>query len=341
MTFKNYLLKSFFLATFGFSCIVNASANWNYSVSLGYGIGLVKFNDDRGDATFLGDENVKPTLSNTEFSNSTGGGSQLLSWNVLGIIASGNDPLKGETLGTPALRTTYKYIENLPQGILHLDFGITKTFSNINLIDREFFAGAVLGFGFGKTTASKGITNPNGRYMQSGSTAHFWSANAKFGLQNQDSKIYGLLGLTYASVDLPYDILPLGTNAILGDLNTTTVMENGSSLLATIPGSTGLNIGTVNILISDLAAVNQQASAQIKPKDVTAKLLFMNIGAGLEIRIINNLFAFTEYVYLIQLDKNKTHSFDYSVGDKTGKFKGVIKTKDSNYIKVGVRYYFN
>jgi hypothetical protein len=314
MSFKKTIVKSALIATSILSVTASANATWKYNVSLGYGVGLFKFNEDRDDSTFKGD--IKPTLQDQPAAIANG------------LLKPGSD-------GIPALRTTYKYIENLPQSVFNIDIGAQKSFKDITLLNRNFFAGAVAGFGYGQVKESKGITNPNARYLSTGSNAYFWTLNAKFGLENKSSKVYGLLGMTYAKIDLPYDILPFGVDTLLGDLNTQVVMQNGSLLLGSV-GASALN----NVPVTTIAAINQQASKQIKVKDASADVWLINIGAGLEVNMTESLVLFAEFTQLLQLNKSKTYSIDYTTDGKNGTFKGVVKSSNSQYIKAGVRYYF-
>jgi opacity protein-like surface antigen len=302
MAFKSILMKSACVAATLFSITTNANA-LQYNVGIGYGIGLFEFNGSREDSTFQGN-----------------------------IQAIQTGPLN--TVGAPAaMRTTYKYVGNLPQRILHLEAGATKNFENIRLMDRNLFAGAVFGFGWGKTTNAEGLLNPNGNYSNTGSTALFWSLNAKFGLENSGSKIYGIAGLTYAKADLPYDILPYGFYQGSTDILTCTTLQAGSVLL-----ESGLvNQGSIPAIIT----AGQAACNNIQVSDASYSTWFINLGAGTEVNITKKLTIFAEYSHMFQLNKNATHNVDYTVNGQAGTFTGVIKTTNVDYIKAGIRYYFN
>ncbi len=335
MSFKKTIVKSAFIATSILSVTASANATWKYNVSLGYGVGLFKFNEDRDDTTFKGD--VGFTTNNPL----TGNSQVIIQANNASTSLTNQQIATGLGLSTPALRTSYKYIENLPQSVFNIDVGAQKSFNDITLLNRNFFAGVVAGFGYGQVKESKGITNPNARYLSTGNNAYFWTANAKFGLENKSSKVYGLVGMTYAKIDLPYDILPLGPNTTLGDLNTQVVMQNGSLLLASVGGASLQAEGSPALVpITAIQSINQQAAGRIKVKDASADVWLINIGAGLEVNMTESLVLFAEFTQLLQLNKSKTYSIDYTLDDKKGTFKGVIKSSSSQYIKAGVRYYF-
>ena len=319
MSLKSLLVKSTISVATLLLFTTTANAKWQYNVGIGYGIGLFEFNGKRDDSTFQG--NVANPVN-----IATGNPS-------MPFLPSSNPAFGG---GNVAMRTTYKYVGNQPQRLLHLEAGITKKFEDIRFMDRNFFAGGILGFSYGKAHASEGLTNPNAKYMNTGSTSLYWSLSGKFGLENAFSKLYGIAGLTYAKTDLPFDILPFGTNTKLGDLDTCTVFRPGSTLLQSVGNST-LN----GIPITNIAQAVQTACSQINVKDASYGAWFINLGAGTEVNITQKMTIFAEYYHLFQLNKGKTQTVDYTANGVAGQFKGVIRTTNVDYIKAGVRYYFN
>ncbi len=316
MSIKSVLIKSVFCTATLFSINLKANANWQFGVGVGYGIGLIEFNGSRENSTFTG--NTKPTEL-TIISNS----------------ANNDAALNALNAQAPAMRTTYKYVGNLPQRVFHIEGNAIKRFEDIRVMDRNFFAGVSLGLGYGKIKPSSGLTNPNGKYFDTGSSGIFWAINGRFGLENSGSKIYALTGITSVKAHLPFDILPFGTNTSLGDLMTCVVMQEGSTLLATA-GNATLN-GTP---ITQIATFAQTACKQIKVGKNQHRLLFINIGAGTEVNITPNITLFAEYTHMMQLNRERERTVNYTVNGVQGTFKGKIRSTNTDYIKAGVRYYF-
>jgi hypothetical protein len=312
MSLKNIKLKSAIAAITLFTLTNTANAKVQYNAGLGWGIGLFKFNDSREDSTFQGD---------------------------VAVGGAGMSLVKPGENGNVAMRTTYKYVGNQPPRILSFDFGINNSREDIRVGDRNFFYGLTTGFGWGKTYNSAGLTNPNGKYMNTGSTALYFALNSRFGVENPYSKFFGIFGLTYAKTDLPFDILPFGTGTSLGDLATCTVMKPGSTLLESV-GNATLNAGTGPVPIPVIAGLINGACNNIKVNDASYGTYFLNFGASAETKITETLNFFVEYTYLAQLWKNKSHSVDYTVNGNKGTFKGKIRTNDTQFIRAGVRYYF-
>jgi opacity protein-like surface antigen len=291
-----------------------AKANWQFGAGVGYGIGLIEFNGSRENSTFKG---------NTALTD-------------LQLGAQGGALANGLVGGAPSMRTTYKYVGNLPQRIFHLEGSAIYKFSDITMMDRTFFAGASFGFGYGKVKPSSGLTNPNGKYKDTGSSGIFWALNGKFGFENAGSKIYALTGLTSVKAHLPFDILPIGTNTSLGDLMTCVVMQQGSTLLQSVGNGT-----LSTIPITTIAELAQTACSQIKVGKNQHRLLFINLGAGTEVNVTSNLTLFAEYTHMMQIQRNKERSVSYTVNGKEGTFKGKVRATNTDYIKAGMRYYFN
>lgn len=230
------------------------------------------------------------------------------------------------SLGTETMRTTYKYVDNHPQKNIHIEAGLHKSFTDINALDRNLFLGANFTVGMGKTNNTPGLTNPAKKYMNTGSTAMFYAINAKFGLENEFSKLYGLLGLTYAKADLPFDVLPnLPQTGAANNIMTCT-----SYPALTITGSP---FAAAEPLLAN-------ACNNVKVHDASYGAFFFNLGAGAEFKLAERLNFFLEYIYLLQFNKNKEYTVNYSKGDQNGVFKGKIITTNTQFIKFGARYYF-
>lgn len=303
MSFKSMFKKSAIIAAGISSTMSIAQAKLQYNVGLGLGMGLLEFNGDKKDSSFVGDINFLGLPAGTGYEHGV------------------------------AMRTSYKYLGNLPQKVLNFEGGVTKQFENISVMDRSFFAGAILGFGWGRTHAAEGLLNPKANYFNTGSTSLFFSLNGKFGLENKGSKIYGLAGLSMVQTDLPYDILPGGYYPGSPDIITCTTLKPGDLVdsLTSIAGP------------AELALLNtlNNACSNIKVDDASYNAWFVNLGAGMEVNVTEKLTLFAEYTHMFQLNKGKTHSINYSVNNAQGTFKGKIKTTNIDYLKAGVRYYFN
>lgn len=302
MSLKSLLVKSTLSVATLFLLTTTANAKWQYNVGIGYGIGLFEFNGKRDDSTFQGNIGTGTSLANPN-----------------------NLPI--------AMRTTYKYVGNQPQRLLHLEAGAVKKFEDIRFMDRSFFAGGILGFSYGKANSAEGLLNPNANYMNTGSTSLYWSLSGKFGLENSFSKIYGLIGLTYGKTDLPFDILPFGVGQASTDILTCVTTQPGSLMLES-------NLTQIPPIPTIITAT-QNACNNISVKDASYNAWFINLGAGTEVNITQKLTVFAEYYHLFQLNKGKQHSVDYTFAGQQGQFKGVIRTTNVDYIKAGLRYYFN
>lgn len=303
MSIKNVFLKSTALAVTCGVFAVNATANWQFSAGIGYGMGLFKFNDKKDVSTFQGN-----------------------------LALPGNQ-------APVAMRTSYKYIGNLPQRLLHLEVSAIKRFEGIRLMDRNFFLGATFGFGWGKANPAYGLLNPKAQYLKTGTTGLFWSLNAKFGFENAGSKIYGLLGGSLAKTDLPFDILPLGYYTNSPDIITCVAAKPGGDLansLVNLPGTTIFGQTPAAVINS----INNSCN-NIKVKNANYTTFFVNLGAGLEVNVTKRITLFAEYLHMFQLNKGKIHSVNYLIGNNAGVFKGKIKTTNVDYIKAGFRFYFN
>jgi opacity protein-like surface antigen len=316
MSLKSVLIKSVLCTATLISINLKANATWQFGAGVGYGIGLIEFNGSRENSTFTGNTN-----------------STDLTVNPNPTINAGT--LQGLNAQAPAMRTTYKYVGNLPQRVFHIEGSAIKRYEDIRVMDRSFFAGVTVGLGYGKVKPSNGLTNPNGKYKDTGSSGIFWAINGKFGLENSGSKIYALTGLTSVKAHLPFDILPFGTNTALGDLMTCVVMQHGSTLLATAENAT-LN----GIAITNIASWAQAACSQIKVDKNQHRLLFINIGAGTEVNVTPNITLFAEYTHMMQLNRERERTVNYTVNGVQGTFKGKIRATNTDYIKAGVRYYF-
>lgn len=299
MSLKNIKIKSAFAAIAIFTTITTTSvqAKIQYHAGIGYGISLFEFNGAKADATFQGDIAVPGP----------------------GILGGAPDKVM--------IRTSYKYIDNLPQRGLFLDAGFIHSLENITMLDRNFFYGGFVGFTWDKLGNSYGLINPKAKYRNTGSTGLFFSINGRFGLENNYSKLFGIFGFTVARTDLPFDILPFGDGTQGGGgLATCAVLDPNSDFF--------------QYLTPQQQAIITNACNSIKVDNATYNTFFATIGGGAETKITENLNLFAEYVYFLQLNKNKIHEVNYSVLDQAGTFKGKIRTTNTQSIKAGLRYYF-
>jgi hypothetical protein len=233
----------------------------------------------------------------------------------------------------PILRSTYKYIDNNPKKTFNIEAGMQKKLDGITLGDFDTFAGFQFNVGTGKMNATNGITNPNGTYMSTGSTAMFYSLSAKFGLEKKDYKLYGIGGLTYVKTDLPFDILPYGNKTLLGDLATCTALAASSPL-----AGPGINMAAP--AVGGLIGLVQADCAKLKVGSFDYSSFFLNIGFGAELNVYKNAYMIWEVMALRQLFPGKEFKTKYTYNGNPYEFKGKIGVLNTQFIKIGFRYYF-
>lgn len=308
MCILKYKISFAIAATLFFTFNSSLGSSLQYTIGLGIGISHFEFNADKKDSNFISNMN-----------------------------------------GKEMLRTTYKYIGNHPQKNIHFELGVHKGFENARFFERNFFFGANVAAGFGKVKAAQGLLNPNVSYLNTGSIANYYSINSKFGLENSFSKIYGMLGLAYVKASLPFDILPQGDNSSFGDLGTCAAMgvgspvrERGTALAALIGQFIAGGDNLPEAAKKANAALSQfdMACSSIKVKDASYGTFFISLGVGTEFNFIRHINLFWEYNYLMQLNRSRHHSVDYTIAGKAGSFTGKIIVKNTQFVKFGARYYF-
>lgn len=312
MSFKTKFFKSAILATGLFSAS-QAQASLVYSLGLGGSAFQFEFNDKLGEDVF----GIKDSSGN----------------NILAIPALGSIPAGSPAFG---LKINGRLIGNQPMKVFSIEAGVNKSFKDLSVLDRNFFLGAALTGGMGRLDARR---NPVGdtKFMLGSKTLWSYGLNLKFGLENSYSKIYGLTGLTYVKMPLPYDVLVIG-----------------SDFLSCSGLASAAYISKIDLAITGMGTAVAPVCKGGNVSNATANVMFANLGFGAEFNLAKDLAMFIEYQYLMQLNKSKKYKVSYvntniptaftanipAIPDGSF-FEAQVKTKTAQTIKIGARYYFH